>query len=100
MKKLLALLLLPYGLWLSFAYQYHFVDGANLLFHEAGHLILRPFGDWLQFLGGTLGQLAFPIAADFAALVAMQLPPRWRGSQSAAAPVQGEAALWHGSATP
>lgn len=63
MRKLLALLLLPYGLWLSFDYQFHFVDGANLLFHEAGHLMLRPFGDWLQFLGGTLGQLAFPVAA-------------------------------------
>ena len=61
-QQLLALLLLPYGLWLSFDYQYHFVDGANLLFHEAGHVVLRPFGDWLQFLGGTLGQLAFPVA--------------------------------------
>lgn len=62
MKKFVAILLVPYALWLSFGYDYHFVDGANLLFHEAGHIVLSPFGDWLQFLGGTFGQLAFPVA--------------------------------------
>jgi hypothetical protein len=37
------------------------LDGANFLFHEAGHLIFRPFGEFLHFLGGTLGQLFFPV---------------------------------------
>lgn len=33
----------------------------NLPFHEAGHVILRPFGHFLMSLGGTLGQLAMPL---------------------------------------
>ncbi|MGC3997146.1 MAG: hypothetical protein QM767_06335 [Anaeromyxobacter sp.] len=40
------------------------VAGADLLFHEAGHLILMPTGlRFLVVLGGTLGQLAFPLVA-------------------------------------
>ena len=58
-----ALLLLgPYVLWLVFGYEYHFLDGVNLAFHEAGHLFFAFFGQTLQFLGGTLGQLFFPLA--------------------------------------
>jgi hypothetical protein len=38
-----------------------FLDSVNLPFHEAGHLFLAPFGSTLQYLGGTLGQLAVPI---------------------------------------
>jgi len=62
-RVLLLLALVPYGLWLIFAYRYHFLDGANLLFHEAGHVFFGLFGRTLGFLGGTLGQLVFPIAA-------------------------------------
>ena len=51
-----------YVVWLTFAYDYHFLDGVNLLFHEAGHVFLAFFGQTLQFMGGTLGQLFFPIA--------------------------------------
>lgn len=36
---------------------YLFIDGVNLAFHEAGHLIFAPFGSTLGILGGTLGQL-------------------------------------------
>jgi len=32
----------------------------NLPFHEFGHLLFRPFGDWVASLGGTLGQLLMP----------------------------------------
>jgi hypothetical protein len=40
------------------------IDGANLLFHEAGHPVFGLLGSrFLMFLGGTLGQLAFPVAA-------------------------------------
>jgi hypothetical protein len=52
--------LLPYVLWLVFGYRYHFLDGVNLLLHEAGHVFFSIFGQTLQFLGGTLGQLLFP----------------------------------------
>src|SRR5687768_16686005 len=67
-RRLLALALAPYAAWLVFAYEYHFLDGVNLAFHEAGHLFLGFGGQTLHFLGGTLGQLFFPalLAARFA----------------------------------
>jgi hypothetical protein len=37
------------------------LDSANLVFHEAGHIIFGIFGETMGFLGGTLGQLAFPV---------------------------------------
>ncbi|HYB11836.1 MAG TPA: hypothetical protein VEG67_00100 [Myxococcota bacterium] len=62
-RALLFLALIPYAAWLIFAYDYHFLDGANLLFHEAGHVFFGLFGQTLGMLGGTLGQLVFPVAA-------------------------------------
>jgi len=61
-RSLLFLALVPYAVWLVFAYEYHFVDGANLLFHEAGHVFFGILGRTFHFLGGTLGQLVFPVA--------------------------------------
>jgi hypothetical protein len=61
-KRLLVLAAVPYVAWLVFAYEYHFLDGVNLAFHEAGHLFFSFFGRTLQLLGGTLGQLFFPVA--------------------------------------
>ena len=61
-RALLAALVALYGAWLVLAYRWHFVDGANLLFHEAGHVFFAVFGPVLGILGGTLGQLFFPIA--------------------------------------
>lgn len=61
-RRAALLFLVPYVAWLVFAYDYHFLDGVNLLFHEAGHLFLGFFGKTLHFLGGTLGQLFFPAA--------------------------------------
>lgn len=37
------------------------LDGANLAFHEAGHLVFGLFGATLGLYGGTLGQLVFPV---------------------------------------
>jgi hypothetical protein len=37
-----------------------FLHWVNLPFHEAGHLVFRPFGAFLHSLGGTLGQLLMP----------------------------------------
>jgi len=45
-------------LWLSS--QWVFIDGVNVVFHEAGHFVLSWAGDTVYFLGGTLGQLAWP----------------------------------------
>ncbi|MDO6527465.1 hypothetical protein [Motilimonas sp. 1_MG-2023] len=59
-KMLILLALVPYCLWLAFAYRYHFIDGVNLAFHEAGHLFFMAFGDTLHLLGGTFLQLLVP----------------------------------------
>lgn len=40
-----------------------FLHLINLPFHEAGHVFFAPFGDFMQSLGGTLGQLLMPFAA-------------------------------------
>jgi len=45
-----------------------FLHNVNLMFHEAGHMILLPFGEFVHFLGGTIGQLAIPIIAGLAFL--------------------------------
>ncbi len=36
------------------------LDGANLIFHEAGHILFSPFGDFMQYLGGSLMQILIP----------------------------------------
>jgi len=38
-----------------------FMHNVNLVFHEAGHVIFRPFGWFMTILGGTLGQLLVPL---------------------------------------
>lgn len=38
-----------------------FMHLINLPFHEAGHIIFRPFGAFMKSLGGTLGQLLIPL---------------------------------------
>jgi hypothetical protein len=37
----------------------------NLPFHEAGHIVFRPFGEFITSLGGTLGQLLMPLICFF-----------------------------------
>lgn len=41
----------------------------NLPFHEAGHIVFRPFGKLVTSLGGTLGQLAMPLVTLFVFLL-------------------------------
>ncbi|NQV35123.1 MAG: hypothetical protein HQ515_20685 [Phycisphaeraceae bacterium] len=60
LKKIIAICLLPYAVWLVLFYRYHFLDGANLLIHEAGHMVFLPLGLTLHIIGGTLWQLVFP----------------------------------------
>jgi hypothetical protein len=38
-----------------------FLDNVNLPFHEFGHIFFGPFGETLQFLGGTISQLMWPL---------------------------------------
>ena len=39
-----------------------FLDRVDLVIHEAGHMFFRWFGEFLQVLGGTMGQLFVPAA--------------------------------------
>ncbi len=39
----------------------HLIDGIDLAIHETGHLVFAPFGEIIQFAGGTLFQLIVPI---------------------------------------
>jgi hypothetical protein len=50
-----------------------FLHMVNLPFHEAGHIIFRPFGKFIMTLGGTLGQLLMPFKTrdTFGASVAL-----------------------------
>jgi hypothetical protein len=38
------------------------MDNVDLPIHETGHLVFSPFGEFVQFLGGTLFQLIMPTA--------------------------------------
>ena len=38
-----------------------FMHNIDLPFHEFGHVLFRPFGEWLMFVGGSLFQCALPL---------------------------------------
>jgi len=40
----------------------HFIDGANLMFHEAGHLIFSFCPEWITIAAGSGLQTALPLA--------------------------------------
>jgi len=45
-----------------------FMHGILLVFHEAGHVIFIPFGEFMTVLGGSLFQVAFPLGIGLAFL--------------------------------
>jgi hypothetical protein len=45
---------------------YTFLDLIDLFIHEPGHLIFGLFGDFIQFLGGTLMQIILPLSVGLA----------------------------------
>lgn len=60
-ETLLALLAGAYFLWCAWdPYQWHLIDGANLIIHEAGHMIFMPFGEFVMIAGGSLLQVLMP----------------------------------------
>lgn len=62
-KTVVALLATIYFLWCAWnPYQWHLIDGVNLLIHEAGHLIFMPFGEFIMIAGGSLFQVVMPTA--------------------------------------
>lgn len=57
---LIVLILL--NIWMiGFQQQPWFISSLNILFHEAGHILLSPFGNILMVLGGSLGEIIIPI---------------------------------------
>lgn len=52
-----------YFLWCAYdPAQWRFLDGINLVIHEAGHMLFMPFGEFLMIAGGSLLQVIMPAA--------------------------------------
>lgn len=49
--------------WRRFAdvERWDLLDDVNLAIHEAGHLVFQPFGDHMQFAGGSIFQVLVPL---------------------------------------
>lgn len=60
-KLIIACIAGLYFLWCAWnPYEWHLIDGVNLLIHEAGHLFFRPFGEFMMIAGGSLFQIIMP----------------------------------------
>jgi len=61
LKLIVAAIASLYFLWCAYdPYQWHLIDGVNLVIHEAGHIIFRPFGEFMRIAGGSLFQVIMP----------------------------------------
>ena len=62
LKAGFSVLLAVYGIVLARDVTAHsFLDGVDLIAHEAGHMLFSWFGEFLMIIGGTLGQLLVPV---------------------------------------
>lgn len=60
-KLIVAAIVSLYFFWCAYdPYQWHLIDGVNLLIHEAGHLIFRLLGEFMMIAGGSLFQVIMP----------------------------------------
>ncbi len=60
-KLIFAVLLTGYFLWIAYdPMQGSFLDHVDLPIHETGHLLFRPFGEFMMVAGGSLFQVIFP----------------------------------------
>lgn len=60
-KLVAALIASLYFLWCAYdPYQWHLIDGVNLVLHEAGHFLFRIFGDFITIAAGSLFQVIMP----------------------------------------
>jgi hypothetical protein len=60
-KLVVAVIATAYFLWCAYdPSQWHLIDGVNLVIHEAGHLVFRPFGEFMMIAGGSLFQVIMP----------------------------------------
>lgn len=57
-KICVAVLSIVYFLWCAYdPYEWHLIDGVNLVIHEAGHIVFMPFGEFIMIAGGSLFQI-------------------------------------------
>ena len=60
-KLVFAVLAGAYFLWIAYdPMQGSFLDNVDLPIHETGHLLFRPFGEFLMVAGGSVFQVIFP----------------------------------------
>lgn len=68
--RLQALICIAFSIWSFFLIRMDYKTGEIgnsfihrplLIFHEAGHVLFGPFGEWVKMLGGSLMQLIMPI---------------------------------------
>src|ERR1700742_3326082 len=60
-KLIFASLLLIYFGWIALTpMQGSFLDNVDLPIHETGHLLFRPFGEFMMVAGGSLFQVIMP----------------------------------------
>ena len=60
-KLVVGIIACLYFFWCAYdPYQWHLIDGVNLVIHEAGHLIFSPFGEFMMIAGGSLFQVIMP----------------------------------------
>jgi hypothetical protein len=60
-KLILAAVFILYFCWIALnPMQGSFLDNVDLPIHEFGHLLFRPFGEFLMVAGGSLVQVIFP----------------------------------------
>lgn len=60
MVRVAALLVFAYFVWRHMRDPFGFLHGSLLIFHEAGHMLFMPFGEFTMVLGGSLFQLMVP----------------------------------------
>lgn len=85
-KLIFAFIASLYMLWIALdPMQGSFLDNVDLPIHETGHILFRPFGEFMMVAGGSLFQVIFP--AIFAGYFAF-----WQRSSFSAAIVT----LWVG----
>lgn len=74
--RCVALILLAAWSWFLYGYDYRygeinmsFMHDILLPIHEAGHVLFRPFGEFMMVLGGSLFQLMLPFGISAAFIV-------------------------------
>lgn len=61
LKLIVAIIASAYFFWCAYdPFQWHLIDGVNLVIHEAGHFVFRPFGEFMMIAGGSLFQVIMP----------------------------------------